>query len=101
MPHLQVLAQALPWIGLLAFSVSLTWALQVVVGTLIGDDVLTLGGVREVSKVLRITVEGLAGSHHVYCATTTERAPFETVSVQPDQLMDVFHQLCSPQPGAS
>jgi hypothetical protein len=71
------------------------------VGDLVGDDALTLRRFQEASKVLKITVEGLDGPIDVYCATTTERAPVDAVSVQADQLMDVFHELCSPQPSAS
>ena len=70
-------------------------------GDLVGDDALTLRRFQEASKVLTITVEGLDGPLAVYCATTTERAPVDAVSVETDQLMDAFHQLCSPQPSAS
>jgi hypothetical protein len=66
-----------------------------------GDDAPPPRRFREASEVLNITVEGPAGSYDVRCVTTTERGPFDTVTVRADQLMDVFHRLCSPQPGAS
>ena len=46
-------------------------------------------------KVLTITVDGPAASMDVYCATTTERAPFDQVHVSPEGAMDAYHR-CSP-----
>ena len=70
-------------------------------GDLVGDDALTQRRFQEAPKVLTITVESLDGPLTVYCATTTELAPVDAVSVEADQLMDAFHQLCAPQPSAS
>jgi hypothetical protein len=70
-------------------------------GDLVGDDALALRRFQEASKVLKITVEELDEPLAVYCATTSERAPVDAVSVPADQLIDAFHELCSPQPSAS
>jgi hypothetical protein len=72
-----------------------------VAGLSVGNDAPSPRGFREASAVLTITVEGPAGSFDVRCVATTERGTFDTVTVRPDQLMDVFHHLCSPQPGGS
>lgn len=47
-------------------------------------------------KVVTITVDGPAASVDVYCATTTERAPFDHVHVSPEGIMDAYHWWCSP-----
>ena len=47
-------------------------------------------------KVVTITVDGPAASVDVYCATTTERAPFDHVHVSPEGIMDAYHGWCSP-----
>jgi hypothetical protein len=44
--------------------------------------------------VLTITVDGPAGSADVYCATTSDRAPFDRVHVRPDEVMDAYHRWC-------
>jgi hypothetical protein len=122
------LALALPWAGLLAVWTTLAWAMhvgvtddeptsygdplstqllvrdtppEVVFGSPIEDGQLAPRSFPQTSRVLTITVDGPGGSHDVYCATTPDRAPFDAVSVRPDQTMDVFRQLCSPQPSAS
>jgi hypothetical protein len=115
---------ALPWAGLLALSVSLAWAMTVGVtsdaqgvggpessqplpstGRALDADVdtfpsddswLALRRVQGTQKVVTITAVGPAGSVDVYCDTTSELTAFDTVSVRADQLMDLFHQLCSP-----
>jgi hypothetical protein len=51
--------------------------------------------------VLTITVEGPNGSVDVFCATTTDRAPFDRLQVSPEQVMDAFHRWCSPVPDYS
>jgi hypothetical protein len=43
-----------------------------------------------------ITVVAPAASVDVYCATTTERAPFDHIHVSPEAIMDAYHQWCSP-----
>jgi hypothetical protein len=47
-------------------------------------------------KVVTITVDGPAASVDVYCATTTERAPFDNLHVGPEGIMDAYHRWCSP-----
>jgi hypothetical protein len=71
-------------------------------GPSVGDDAPGPRRSREAVEALNITVEGPGGSYDVRCVTTTERrGPFDTVTVRPDQLMDVFHRLCLLQPGES
>jgi hypothetical protein len=123
-------AALVPWAGLLGISTTLAWAMTValtsgahgpdglppsqqplllagdapravVVDTLFGDDALTPSKFRAASKVLTITVEGPGGSYDVRCVTTAERAAVNAAHVRPDQLMDLFDQLCSPQPSSS
>jgi hypothetical protein len=45
--------------------------------------------------VLIITVQGAAESIEVTCPTTTARAPFDRLTVKPDQVMDAVHRWCS------
>ena len=124
-----LLAALLPWAGLLGLSTMLAWAMNVgvtdgahapaglsspqslplvadappaVVDDVLGvDEALAPRKFRTASKVLTITVEGPNGPYAVRCVTTTERALFDAVSVRTDQLMDLFHELCSPQPSSS
>jgi hypothetical protein len=51
--------------------------------------------------VLTITVDGPKASVDIYCATTTDRAPFDHLQVSPEQVMDAFHRWCSPGPDYS
>jgi hypothetical protein len=123
-----LVARALPWAGLLAVSVSSAWAMNVgltdgvpgpgrfppqspplvgdapparPVGDLVGDDALTLRRFHGTSKVLTINVDGPGGPQKVYCDTTTDRTPFDAVSVRPEQVIGLFRQLCPPPPSAS
>ena len=48
------------------------------------------------AAVLTITVDGPADSVAVLCATTTDRAPFESLHVSPEQVLDAFDRWCSP-----
>jgi hypothetical protein len=126
--HYYLLARVLPWAGILVLSTTLAWAMTAgvtagahvpeglsspqtfpLVGqsppaavddTLVGDDPFTAPSFRAASKVVTIAVEGPGGSYDLPCVTTTEHAPSDTVSVRSDQLMDLFRELCSPQPSS-
>jgi hypothetical protein len=50
------------------------------------------------NKVLTITVDGPNASVDVFCGTTTDRVTTDHVRATPENIMDVFHQLCSPAP---
>ena len=59
------------------------------------DDLVPAArGRSRVPLVLIITVDGPAGSVDVYCATTSDRAPFDRVHVRPDEVEDAFHRWC-------
>ena len=49
-----------------------------------------------VPSVLTITVNGPAGTFDVYCATTTDRAPFDRLLASPDDAVDSYHRWCAP-----
>jgi hypothetical protein len=117
-----LVARVLPWACLLGLSTTVAWAMTVGVtggahgadvlsspqsGPLVEDATLVVDYAfapprfRAASKVLTITVEGPGGSYDLPCVTTTERTSFDTLTVPVDQLMDLFRELCSPEPGAS
>jgi hypothetical protein len=68
---------------------------ETLVDPLVAEDQTAIRRFQEAPMVLTITVDGPSGSIDMYCATTTDRAPFVQVRVAPADLMDVFHKLCS------
>jgi hypothetical protein len=77
---------------LLTVAVALAWAMNVgVTGAAIVSGT-------PLSMQLVPTVDGLAGSASVSCATTTDRVTTDDVHATPENTMDVLQQLCPPPP---